>query len=344
VQKPARLERNREALAILLLIATIMVTDFAFDGFRFALNGSADPGIAHERSFALGGDAVAAVFSGPLALHRSGRATTCPYWIQMLSVLGFLVILPLGEHFHIVTALPALYFRRGAPANRVPTVNLEALMDGNDADLAIGIRTARDLTWKDGLDAFTCTECGRCKDACPTFVTGKPLSLKAVHDDLKRHLIAQRGAIVGGETIPRCPARRRGHRAGNALGVHDVRLLRGRMPDRARAPAALLRMRQHQVLMEGAFPHELKAVFDAYEVQSNPWGLPADTRGDWAKELGVPIVQTGGEMRALDYPFLCRVRRIVRSARTEDRRRVRKDPRARGRDIRDSRRARDIDR
>ena len=63
----------------------------------------------------------------------------------MLTVLAFLVILPLGEHFHIVTALPALYFRRGGPANRVPRVDLEAMMEGNDAELEIGVRTARDL-------------------------------------------------------------------------------------------------------------------------------------------------------------------------------------------------------
>ena len=62
-------------------------------------------------------------------------------------------------------------------------------------------------------------------------------------------------------------------------------------------------MRQHQVLMEGAFPHELKAVFDAYEVQSNPWGLPAETRGDWAAGLDVTVVQTAEQMRELDYLF-----------------------------------------
>ena len=51
------------------------------------------------------------------------------------------------------------------------------------------------------------------------------------------------------------------------------------------------------------FPHELRAVFDAYEVQSNPWGLPADTRGQWAHGLGVPMVQTAEEAQALDYLF-----------------------------------------
>jgi Fe-S oxidoreductase len=63
------------------------------------------------------------------------------------------------------------------------------------------------------------------------------------------------------------------------------------------------RMRQHQVLMEGAFPRELKPVFEAYEVQSNPWGFAAETRGDWAASLDVPLVRTPDDIRALDYLF-----------------------------------------
>jgi hypothetical protein len=126
-------------------------------------------GIAHERSFAFAGDAVARMLSG-LSGDQLAAGYHASYWIQMLTVLSFLVILPVGEHFHIVTALPALFFRRGGPANRVPGVDLEAIMGGSDGDdMKIGVRSAHDLTWKDGLDAFTCTECGRCKDACPTF-------------------------------------------------------------------------------------------------------------------------------------------------------------------------------
>src|SRR5262249_3470761 len=190
------------------LIAAIMVTDFAFDGFRFALASSHDPGIAHERSYAFVGDAIANVLSKqPSGVLIAGYQLS--YWTQMLTALAFLVILPIGEHFHIVTALPTLYFRRGAPANRVPTVELDAFTGDGDSDaLKLGVRTARDLTWKEGLDAFTCTECGRCKDACPTFLSGKPLSLKWVHDGLKRHLLAQREAIVGagGETHEELPS------------------------------------------------------------------------------------------------------------------------------------------
>jgi hypothetical protein len=83
VMKPARLEPNREALLVLGLIVTIMVTDFAFDGFRFALLSAGDATIAHERAFAFIGDAVAGTLSGlsPSALEAGYRAT---YWTQMV--------------------------------------------------------------------------------------------------------------------------------------------------------------------------------------------------------------------------------------------------------------------
>ena len=302
-QKPARLERNHEALLILSLIAAIMVTDFLFDGFRFALATPADSGIAHERSFAFVGNAIADRFSGlsPESLAAGYHAS---YWIQMLTVLAFLVLLPAGEHFHIVTALPTLYFRRGGPANRVPGMDLEAIMGGSETeDMKIGVRTARDLSWKDGLDAFTCTECGRCKDACPTFLTGKPLALKWVYDSLKQHLLTEREAIVSGNDAA-LPALVGDVIAPEALwACTTCGYCEAACPIELEHLPRFYRMRQHQVMMEGAFPHELKAVFDAYEVQSNPWGLPADTRGDWANGLSVSIVQTPEDVQGLDYLF-----------------------------------------
>ena len=166
------------------------------------------------------------------------------YWTQLLLVFSFLVILPLGEHFHIVTALPTLYFRRGRPANRVPSVDLEKMLgdDADAADLRVGARTAKDLTWKEGLDVFTCTECGRCKDACPTFLTGKPLSQKWVHDSLKHHLLEQRENIVTDQpAADALPPLAGGVISDDTLmGVHDVRLLRGGVPDRTRASSAVL--------------------------------------------------------------------------------------------------------
>jgi Fe-S oxidoreductase len=302
VAKPARLERNREALLVLGLIVTIMVTDLAFDGFRFALLSAAHPAIAHERHFAFLGDAVSASLSGlPVPVLEAGYHAL--YWTQMVVVLSFLVLLPLGEHFHIVTALPALYFRRGRPANVVPYVDLESAMSGDESDMRVGARTARDLTWKEGLDAFTCTECGRCKDACPTFLTGKPLSLKWVNDSVKHHLMQQRAAIVAGDPAE-LPALVPGVIAEEALwACTTCGYCESACPIELEHLPRFFRMRQHRVMMEGEFPAELKRVFGAYEAQGNPWGLPPDTRGDWAAAAGVKVLACADDAKDLDYLF-----------------------------------------
>ena len=283
VLRPPRLAPNREALLVLTLILAIMVTDFLFDGFRVALLAERVPAIAHERAYAFVGSALAAAFSAlsPAALQTG---YVLAYWTQMVVVFSFLVLLPVGEHFHIATALPALYFRRGRPGHRVPTVDVEKLMEATDeTDMQAGVRSARDLTWKDGLDAFTCTECGRCKDACPTHLTGKPLSLKGVNDRLKRHLLEQREAIVADPAFE-LPALVDG-----VIGTETLWACTTCGYCEAACPIELehldkfFRMRQHQVMIEGEFPHELKKLFEAYESQGNPWGLQADARGDWRR-------------------------------------------------------------
>ena len=304
IVRPPRLERNGEAVLVLSLILTIMVTDFLFDGFRFTLLSERIAGIGHERAYAFAGDAVANLFSGlPPGVLTAGYVLT--YWVQMIVVFSFLVLLPTGEHFHIVTALPALFFRRGRPANQVPTVDIDKLMAATDeAEMQAGVRTARDLTWKEGLDVFTCTECGRCKDACPTHLTGKPLSLKAVNDSLKHHLLEQREAIVAGDPKSELPAL-----LGPVIGEDTLWACTTCGYCEAACPIELehldkfFRMRQHQVMIAGEFPHELKKVFEAYESQSNPWGLQAAQRGEWAQGLAVPIVRTAADLAGLDVLF-----------------------------------------
>jgi Fe-S oxidoreductase len=301
VSRPARLEPNREALLVLTLILAIMLTDFAYDGFKFALLSAADAGIAHERSFAFVGGAIATAFSG-LAPGTLEAGMQAAYWIQIVTVFSFLVLLPTGEHFHIVTALPAVFFSRTTPLNRVPTVDLEQVMaDDAGGDVRVGVRTAADLSWKDGLDAFTCTECGRCKDACPTFLTGKPLALKWVHDSVKQHLLAQAEPLRSGRTAD-LPAL-----VGNVIAAESLwacttcGYCEHACPIELEHLGKFFRLRQHQVMMEGAFPHELKTVFDNYEGASSPWGLPASTRADWARGLDVPLLTDAAQAKDLDY-------------------------------------------
>ena len=202
-----------------------------------------------------------------------------------------------------MTALPTLYFRRGRPANAVPYVDLEKAM-ADEGTLAIGARSVRDLTWKEGLDAFTCTECGRCKDACPTFLTGKPLSLKWVNDSVKHHLLEQRKALAADGPADMLPALVPGVISDETLwSCTTCGYCEAACPIELEHLPKFYRLRQHRVMMDGEFPHELRAVFNAYEVQSNPWGLPADSRGDWAAAAGVPILRDAAHAREFDYLF-----------------------------------------
>ena len=306
VLRPARLEPSREGLLVLTLITLIMLTDFAFDAFRFAQLSSQVPAIAHERARApIGGWLASLVAHWPPAVL--GTAAAASYWMQMATVCAFLVLIPLGEHFHIVTALPALFFRRGRPANSVPGVDLSPLLDdsADPGDLQVGVRSAADLVWKDALDAFTCTGCGRCTDACPAFQTGKPLSMQGVHASLKHHLLEQRAALLaGGEAAANLPAL-----VGAVIGEDTLwscttcGYCEAACPIELELLPKLYRLRQHRVMMAGEFPAELKHVFDAYEVQSNPWGLPAETRGAWASELGVPLVHSREDMARVEWLF-----------------------------------------
>lgn len=312
VIKPKRFEPNKEAILVLSLIMTIMLTDFLYDGFKFA-HLTDNAAIQHERSFAIVGNLVAhAVSVLPYNIIELGYHGF--YWIQIVVVLGFLVLLPLGEHFHIVTALPTLFFTHNSPLNKVPTVDLEALMEedededeDDESEPKVGIATAKDLIWKDGLDVFTCTECGRCKDSCPTFLTDKPLSLKWVNDSVKHHLLDVKdilakpeeeieedelpplvGDIISEDTLWAC----------TTCGYCE-----SACPLELEHLGKFYKMRQHQVMMEGEVPDELQGAFDNYERASNPWGLNSDTRGDWAEDLDVPVVEDADQVAELDYLF-----------------------------------------
>ena len=326
VRPPARLEPNREALLILSLITAIVVTDLLFDGFRFVLYADSDAGIAHERDFAFAGRAIAGCVRRPVA----GRA---PRRVRRV------VLDPGRRRVRVPRAAAdrrALPHRDGAARALLPSrpsgqracrPSTWSAVFADDADpptrSAWACARAADLTWKEGLDAFTCTECGRCKDACPTFLTGKPLSQKWVHDSVKHHLLAQRAAIVGGAGPRRAAAAgARRDRRGHAVGVHDLRLLRGRVPDRARAPAALLPDAPAPRADGRRVPARAEGGLRRVRGAEQPVGL----RGRHARRLGGrPRRARRDERRRCGgtrLPVLRRLGRVVRPARAADRARL----------------------
>jgi Fe-S oxidoreductase len=112
------------------------------------------------------------------------------YWIHLAIVLLFLTELPEGKHFHIVTAVPAVLLRNLEARGRLPAA-LE--FKGENNAVSMGIRTMEQFRWRQVLDFYTCTECGRCQQVCPAYASGLSLSPKLMMMELRQHLVKSNG-------------------------------------------------------------------------------------------------------------------------------------------------------
>ena len=167
-------------------------------------------------------------------------------------------------------------------------------MDLEAEDARFGVKTVTDLGWKDLLDGFTCTECGRCQDACPAWGTGKPLNPKTMIMGLRELSVE---AEAGMSLIPWIkPKDAPGRHGGGDLTVVDAAIPYDAVWDCVTCGACveacpvliehvdkIVGLRRNLVLEEGRFPGELNAAFTAMERHGNPWGQPASARMDWTR-------------------------------------------------------------
>jgi len=306
VTRPARLTRSWEGVLILCFILGLMVTELLFDGAERLGVAYARGGVPTFDALAPGGSLAAlGLHAAALpadALHAIGASAL---WLHLGLVAVFLNFLPFGKHFHVVTALPNVYLRALAPGSaRLRTLDLEA--EGT----SYGAATIADLSWKEGLDALSCTECGRCQTHCPAHLTGKPLSHKAVNGALKRHLVASAPALLR-------VARAKDPEARGAALAELAPLSDVVAPDtfwscttcgwcETACPVLienlprLVDLRRQQVLVDASGPDELARVFKNLETQGNPWGIGSNRRAEWCADLDVP---RASETKDFEYLF-----------------------------------------
>ena len=296
VLRPARLTLSPSGVVILLLIGGIVAAELGALAFEAALYGPL-PG-----AFLTNAAGSLVVGADPNLLRFSLGLL---WWVHIASVCIFLAWLPLTKHLHVATSFFNVYLRKLEPRGALPMLNLEA------EDAVFGLRTLADLSWKDVLDGLTCTECGRCQDACPAFATGKPLNPKALIMGI-RELTAE--AEIGLRLVPNSPmvlARRAAkddaiRPATAALALVDHAIPYDAVWDCVTCGACveacpvliehvdkIVGIRRNLVLEESRFPAELATAFKAMENQQNPWGQPASARMDWTKGLpfAVPMAR-----------------------------------------------------
>ena len=275
VMKPKRLEgplsHKIDALVVISLIAGLLV---AFFGLQV---------VSPKAGFTPVADALRNLFipGVPVGEHALPNAHAAFLWMHNLIVLTFLVYIPYSKHLHIITALPNLFFREERNRGRINKLNLE------DASAeSFGVVNITDFTRKELLDLTSCTECGRCQEACPAYNTGKPLSPKQVVLDLKDHLFHEGPRLLRGEApsrslYPDVLSPEVLWACTTCFACEEA------CPVEIQPMSKLLGIRQARVLMEGDFPEEAQGSLRNIETQSNPWNLPQEERGKWAEGLGV---------------------------------------------------------
>ena len=305
VTRPKRLTYNRDALVILGMIGGVVATELFAQVFEVARYG--------EIAGAFISNALAGAVRG-LGEPALEAAFGVLWWGHMALVAAFLCYLPFSKHLHIATSFPNILLRKLAPRGELPKMDLE------DETATFGLKTLQDLGWKDLLDGFTCTECGRCQAACPAWNTGKPLNPKTFIMGIRDMAV---DAEHGIDLIPNSPIVRetyglddtRPNAEALARPIVDTAIPYDAVWDCVTCGACveacpvliehvdkIVGLRRNLVLEESRFPTELTAAFRAMESQGNPWGQPGSARTDWAKALPfeVPVVADVAAQGRLD--------------------------------------------
>lgn len=275
--RPARLDNSWDAYATLGFIAGLMLTDFFADA---ALIQMTAPEWAPWAPFSrMVSDAMTSLAPG-----AAEEGFFAMWWAHMVLLFGFLNFLPYSKHFHVLTSVFNVYFADGKRNPPMKKIDLEVEH--------FGTNRIQDLTWKQMLDLYTCTECGRCKEGCPTTLTDKPLRPKEYGNDLRDYLYAtpiealaqdrpvpEGRPLVGGtiseDTIWACTT--------CGYCEHACPLL-------IKFVDKLTDMRKYLTLEESNFPEEAQAAFKGMERQGNPWNFPRADRTNWAEGLEVPHI------------------------------------------------------
>ena len=291
VTRPTRLEYSADAWVILGLIAALMVTDLGADAARIAAGASGPwAWTPLSRAFA------SLLGTGKPSLHSIYVAS---WWIHIAALYVFANYLPYSKHFHVYTSMPNVLLRSIEAPGKLDKMDLENIEEGT----TLGAARVTDYTWKQLLDLYTCTECGRCTVVCPTTITAKPLVPRDLTIALRDHLKAATSEIIpspGG--TPGRPSR---ELAGDVIDPEvfwactTCRWCEEACPLFISYVDKIVEVRRHLVLEKASFPEEAEIAFRGMEVNGNPWQLPAESRGDWAKGLDVPMAADGGPFEVL---------------------------------------------
>jgi len=231
------------------------------------------------------------------------------WWLHIVGIFAFLNYLPYSKHLHIILAFPNAYYTRSEPVGKMenmPSVQKEVLYAmqpeltpapiTETQNLAaqqqkFGAKDIMDLSWKNLMDAYSCTECGRCSAACPATQTGKLLSPRKIMMDTRDRM----------EAVGKNISKNGEFKADGKSLLHDyilVEELRACTTCNAcvqECPVSIspldiiVQLRRYLVMEESNSPQEWTAMFSNVENNFAPWKFSPDERDKWVEEMNAPI-------------------------------------------------------
>jgi heterodisulfide reductase subunit C len=285
----------------------ILITEIILMSLFLILNST--DGVLQQRGYGHYAEANTGrfIFSGMIAPLFSGFSTQAlvgiertAWWMHIAGIFAFLNYLPYSKHLHILLAFPNAYYMRLGPEgkmNNMPEIQQEVLYamqpETIPADAAnaehkkFGAKDIFDLSWRNLLDAYSCTECGRCTAACPANQTGKLLSPRKIMMDT-RDRAEEIGANINknkqfaddGKSLLHnyiLPEELRACTTCNAcveecpVGISPLNIIQ--------------QLRRYLVMEESNAPAEWNGMFSNTENNFAPWKLSPDDRDKWAVEM-----------------------------------------------------------
>jgi Fe-S oxidoreductase len=302
VLHPKRLEGDHlehlDAYLILGMIGGLMVTLLLANACFYILDPAS---IGPEKFVSRGlGSVIGRLDPSP--------STLAPvfWWMHALLILTFLNYLPYSKHLHVATSLVNVYLSNtSGPGQKgvMKPMDLEADVE------SFGAADVEQLTWKNLLDGYSCTECGRCTAACPANITGKTLSPRKIVINTRQRLM-EKGPVVTGDRMEFLrPALLHGEGGdAGATTVADVaahRLLDTYITEEElwactscracvqECPVSIDQLeiinelRRNLVLSESRFPEEVQPAFESLERNGSPWAFNPGDRALWAEGLDI---------------------------------------------------------
>jgi Fe-S oxidoreductase len=279
--------------ALILIWIFVIVTSFLLQNAARISLGRYDSGMQYPISSSL-----AAMFAGGDAAQLWERTF---WWSHITLVLGFLNYLPFSKHLHVLSSIPNVYFSNLKPRGALKPLNL------NDETITkFGATDIEDLTWKQLLDGYTCTECGRCDSVCPAHNTGKPLSPRKIIMDTRHRTMEKAPLLVGGAAQDESNAGIFSHTLlDNFISEDELWACTTCMACVQECPVMIehvdeiVELRRGLVLNESRFPAEARVPFENLERNFTPWGFSHSTRADWAQGMDIKTMAEKSDIDVL---------------------------------------------